>query len=254
MPRKALDWHQLREEPKGREGTANGRLSFGTLGPTGTYAERESFPIWVYDLTSDFSLTGTTGQSVGKRDFYARNFNQPVYNFSGQTHNEHDYGRLVEFVRDAQEACVFSPKRTIMQVLINGHRGADEVILHPGTDRARRAPIVRGQRGRRPPLGVQGYVNTIRRAHKRWVNAPEYQLQFIIQRSLQGPFRDERTPVHVLPTNWNAFIKQGSTGFITDPDQVLLNAPKGGKPIPLDEGYNPESRSLVPRNPDGTPG
>lgn len=253
MPRKALSWHSLRREPDARPGTNNGTLSYGRLGLTGTYSAIDSIPIWVYDVTSDFALTGTTAQSLGKRDFYARNFNQPVYNIAGQTHNEFDYGHIAEFIRDAQEACVFGATRTIMQMLINGHRGADEVILQPGTRNERRAPIIRNQRGRRGPLGVQGYVNTIRRAHKQFVNAPEYQFQFIIQRSLQGPFKDERTPVHVLPTNWNAFIRQGSTGFITDPDEILLNAPKGGKPIPVDESYNPQG-SLVPRNPDGTPG
>lgn len=253
MPRKALSWTQLREEPKAKPGTNNGNLSFGRLDQGGTYRELKAFPIWIYDVTSDFALVGTTAQSPGKRDFYARNFSQPVYTMRGQTHNEFDYGRLIEFVRDAQEECVFGAKRTIMQVRLNGHRGPDEVWHQPGTRNERKRPIIRNQRGRRPPLGAQGYVNTIRRAHTRFVNAPEYEFQFIIQRSLQGPFKDEKTPVHVLPTNWNSFIRQGSTGFITDPDEILLNMPKGGKPIPLDEGYNPPP-SLVPRNPDGTPG
>jgi hypothetical protein len=195
-----------------------------------TYSSKPSkrHPIWIDEMTTDFALSGTTAQSAAKRDFYPRNFNQPSYGFHGQTFSETHYGQLGEWIRKAQLDCVF--RYGLMQIFLPAS-GATHVWVGPD-GREHKREITRNQRGRRPAIWLEGYIANIQRAHEVGVQAPEYDFGFIVSRSIAGPITEAPVSPNVLPRNWDSFIKRDATGFITNPDDVLLSQGKGKKRTP----------------------
>lgn len=237
----AVQWSRMRSLPKPKRGTENGYLIVRYLTPDHTYDKTKparKFPLWVDEMRTSFALSGSTAQSVAKRDFYPRNFNQPSYQFHGQTFNETHYGKLGEFIRRAQKDCVL--RNGIMQIFLPAH-GATHVWVGPD-GREHKEQIVHNQRGRRPAIWLEGYVNNIQRAHAVGVQAPEYEFAFIVSRTIDGPIKEQRVSPNVLPRNWDSFIHRDGTGFITNPSDILSGSAddKGTrKPPTRVQGDNP---------------
>jgi hypothetical protein len=228
-----LKWEKMRSHPKPKAGTGNASLVLSYVDPQNPSKARrgDAIELWVNNVAADFSMTGTTAQSIAKRDFYPRNFNQPAYSISGQTFSERHYGQLGEFVRWAQKECIFN--NGIMEFVAPA-AGPDEVWVPTGRGKRKvKRPIVRGQRGRRPTLWIQGYVGTMPRKHAVGVQSPEYTFAFIVSRVLVGPLKDQAVSPAVLPKNWDSFIKRDATGFILNPDDVLLTQQRKAKGTPV---------------------
>lgn len=122
--------------------------------------------MWVSDVEAQFAMTGSTAQSRAYRRFYPHNFAQPTCTISGQCPNQYEMGRLAEFIRDSQ----------LLQL-------EDNPLLKfrlftQGKDTAR--PL---QKGKHRRISISGYVLNVPRTAERWVNAPEYRLEFAIAKA-----------------------------------------------------------------------
>lgn len=199
-----------RSRPKPRPNTNNGTLQ---IYRGRSDAKSTTKPIWIWQVETDFSITGSFGQSVGKRDFYPRNFSQPSYSFYGQTHNENEFGDLCEFIRKGQLESIFSGQQGSTPILMR-------IKLPKGPAQGR---LNRNLKGRRPPIWLEGYVQSIARRHERFIHAPEYQFDFIVVNTLVGPFRDEvvESRRNRMLTTWDQYLRVKGGGIIQDPDKEL---------------------------------
>jgi hypothetical protein len=194
-----------------------------------TLPDKPQVPLWIQEITADFSLTGNTAQSMTKRDFYAHNFTQPSFNFRGQTFNEAQYGYLTEFIRRAQVRQLLEignpkgdwEKRGFLRIVV------PKAGFVPQRVRIRRkgkqGPVTwrrknRSQRGERDHMIITGYIKAIQRRHERFVNAPEWNFEFITARMLAGPFSDSPVRSEKLRDikDWTEFLR--GDGFVKDPD------------------------------------
>ncbi len=213
MPRqvdksRSVDNEKLREFPRAHLSTANAWLNLVDL--KAKVMIGEPLPLWIHELETSFSITGSFAQSVDKRDFYPRNFNQPTWTFRGQTHNEHEYSHIGEFIRNGQIRAIEGDALFIIGVNGGG------------------IPAKRNMKGTHQGTKLQGYISGVRRRHERWVNAPEYQFEFVVARHLAGPIVDAPVVPKILK-DWKGLYRGG--GFIDDPDEAYSDKQKLVGPV-----------------------
>ena len=153
--------------------------------------------LWVNDVTSDFSMAGSTGQSRHRREFFAHNFAQPSLNVNCQTPNSAEYNRLGAFIRDAQ-------------LMGLSHQGQVlKLRILPGGFEIKSK--MRGNiKGKRHGVYVDGYIINSTRGAERWVNAPDFQFSFVISQAHDFlGLQDQDVTSHKLRT---------ILGIINDPD------------------------------------
>lgn len=134
--------------------------------------------LWVDDMGASFNISGSTAQSYNQRAFYPHNLGQLMLTVHGQTPNESEYGRVAEFVRHSHKKAVTNGQFFRLVIAEGGHN--PDVANPPTTTRDQQ---VHGVKGRHEAVDVDGYVLSIDRKHERFVNAPEWEFQFVILRS-----------------------------------------------------------------------
>lgn len=212
----AVPYEKLRRLPQAKQGTNNARLYITDKNGK----KLDSKPLWVYEHTSEFGVSGSTAQSQAKRDFYAHNFNQPTYTFQCQTHNEREYGEIAEFIRNGQMGAIRLDQFFEITMTGSGFRAG------------------RSLRGPSASIHYRGYVQNAQRHHERFIQAPEFTLTFVIVQVKAGLIRDTQVAPNVLPTNWTNFVNRDGTSFVVKPKEIGLEgdekkpAPKKGKPLP----------------------
>jgi hypothetical protein len=162
----------------------------------------DELPLWVFDVTTDFAMAGTTAQSRRTRTFFAHNFQQPAISVSVQLPSQAHLGKLAEFVR----------------------------TTHLGMDSNTRLEIIAGwpttsqnMKGPHQNIVAEGYVKTIPREHMKQVWAPELTFQFIVEKMISpAGWADSPVTVRRLKS-WHdivAGIMANSKGraFVDDPD------------------------------------
>lgn len=216
---------KLKNNPKPRKGTHSATLSIVQKAADGGVGiVKGSIPLWIHEIETAFGISGSSAQSASKREFYPRNFNQPTYTFRGQSHSEHEYTTIAEFIRDGQLGCIFGDRLFIISAPAAGPVSEIVNTVAGGKSKGKaRHKMNRNLKGRRPGIRLQGYIQTAQRSHERWVNAPEYEFEFVVSRSLAGPILDEAVKPHVLPVNWDQFVARSRGGMIADPDKAILD-------------------------------
>lgn len=127
--------------------------------------------MWVDDVTADFAMTGNTAQSRKRREFYPHNFSQPVLRIHCQTPNSYEYNRIGAFIRAAQRDAVSDgdlKEQPLLRLRINSG----------GQNTARK--VTRGHHNR---IAVDGYVTSAPRGAERFVNAPDFEFDFVITKA-----------------------------------------------------------------------
>lgn len=182
-------------------------------------SEGKELPLWVNQVQAAFGVTGSTAQSSKKRQFFPKNLNQPTLEIAGQTPNQYEYGRIAEFVREAQ-----------LNGILGNPTGDQKVLTFKmgrgGTDTRRRI-----QRGEHQSIVVDGYINKVERKTERFVNAPPYTLSFVItkigqilgMKHLDAIETNQTIPITVIDVTKGI---QGAKSFTTGSDQN--SKPAGG--------------------------
>lgn len=181
--------------------------------------------LWVQEISADFSLAATTAQGPLKRDLYPHNFVQPSYTFSCQSPNQEHRARVAEFVRRSQLRSLQG--LGLLRIYVPA-AGLDRMTLTTSnhnnkTKKATTRRIVRNQKGARSQLALEGYIQSIPRGDERFVNAPDFQFNFIVSRSLAGPFQDDPISSLILGDvkTWQQLL---AGDFINDPDKAKAAA------------------------------
>lgn len=150
---------------KGRIGAGSGRYT-ALL----TYGENNLY-VWAHDISFDFQIAGSYAQSAHFREFYPHHMVQPRVRLVGQCANEWQYGNVAEWVRRSHSYVLRSRTDT-------GRKNLVRLTIPEGGD---------------PRLGKKhishdfsGHVLAIQRQHERFVNAPEFTLEFVIVLSRGG--------------------------------------------------------------------
>lgn len=189
----------------------------------------EKIGLWVQEVSADFSLAATTAQGPLHRDLYPHNFAQPSYMFACQSPNQEHRDRIAEFIRRAQLRSLQGLGLLRIYVPAAGiDRVAFVKLVHKQTQAKSYKRVRRTVKGPRAALALEGYVQSIKRGAERFKNAPDFQFNFIVSRSLAGPFSDDPISTGVLSdiTTWEDFLKRGFVKT-TDPDNPDRKAPRG---------------------------
>jgi len=179
--------------------------------------------IFVQEVTADFTLSATSAQGPFKRDLYPHNFVQPSYTINCQSPNQEHRARVAEFIRRSQLRSMQG--LGLLKLFIPA--AGDNVVtivryVNKRTKRTSTSRIVRNQKGARSALALEGYVQNVARGAERFVNAPDYTFNFIVARSLAGPFQDDPVKTSSLTDvkTWNQLL---TGNFVTDPDSSKDN-------------------------------
>lgn len=137
--------------------------------------------LWIYEFGSDFSASGSEGQSRMKKDYYQRFFTQPRYTLKGQTANQYEYQKLAKFIRQGM----------IMQVagapLQDGNPQFEAFVLRiEGRESKGRN---RNMRGGHAGWTLEGYIESVNTGGERFQFSPEYELTFVLANAVEGPMK-----------------------------------------------------------------
>jgi hypothetical protein len=173
--------------------------------------------IWVHDIQMNFEAAGSYAQSAAFRAYYPRNFVQPKVGITGQTASQADYASLCEFIRRSQlqslryegATSTYDPTlNTVTLVIPEGGPG------HPGHNH----------------LGhyLNGHIARIERTSERWINAPEFQFEFIVTTASAGIYEtgtsdpsgiDAITRIMKPNIVQQSVNRAGKSQWALDPDQ-----------------------------------
>lgn len=160
--------------------------------------------LWITGVHADFSMGGGFAQSRIKRQWFPRNFTQPVFAIEGIAPNQYEYGRLAEFVRNAQLQAV--------------QRGGNDVLTFLRINGGG-MPNVRNQRGKHGGFLLGGFIQSMERRAEVGVNVPTWQISFTVATSNNSPlFNATRTRGRILRA-WTGIINPktvlgGGTQFV----------------------------------------
>lgn len=126
--------------------------------------QHERVFMWVDDVTADFAMTGNVAQSRKQREFFPHNFTQPSIHVHCQTPNSYQYNRLGAFIREGQKQGMVQ-QGDVLRLRIAS--GGEEAARH----------VMKGHHNH---ISVDGYVTTAPRGAERFINAPDYEFDFVI--------------------------------------------------------------------------
>lgn len=188
---------------------------------TATWSEGRAKPtqylinMWITDLTADFTLSGTTGQSRMQREFFPRSFNDVTLTITGNCANSQEYNRLALFVRESQWRA--------LSALNSG-----SATVHPMVNFVlnSNAPITgRSVKGQHRPWSVSGYIQNMAAGAVALDIAPEFTIQFIVATSSMhgntGLWQDSLAKVKPLANMLTLLGAQpghtAGSGYVRDP-------------------------------------
>lgn len=125
--------------------------------------------MWVTEVTSDFSISGTMSQSRTRRSYFPRYMSQPQIMISGQCSNSYEYNRLALFARKTQIGNVGTGGLTKFRMV--------NVPPKNGTRESNGAPR---HHGATDIIDVDGYISMVSAGAKRFENAPNFRFTFVV--------------------------------------------------------------------------
>lgn len=155
-----------------------------------------SMKLFVQEFSADFAISGSTSQSASTRSFYPRNIRQPSFVISCQTHNQNEYAKIVEFIRQAQKSIVSSFTINII-------------------------PRKTGVKGLGERFSAEGYIKSVARTHEQFVYAPEIIFEFIVEKQIAPTAWADDSPSQTPQKiqSWKDIITRRRIDFIDDPDR-----------------------------------
>lgn len=148
--------------------------------------------LWLTKVSTGWNLGGSYGQSRNNRIFYPRNLSQQHITIEGQMPNQHQYDRLVRFVRTHHETALdrndtlatqspvtFALPEALWPLPYVGPKRIKSSYRNDayyiGTGQHRQV-VRRYYRS----MYVDGYIVGIRAGHPRWNFAPRFTMQLLV--------------------------------------------------------------------------
>lgn len=189
--------------------------------------ESAEIGLWVYDVAADFKVAGQRAQSPKTREFYPRNFVQPVLSVKAQVPTNYEFNRLAEFIRHTHKRAVFFDQHNLDTPAITF------ILQRRGRSTAR------GTKGGHQGLRIEGFIPSAPRGAKRFEFAHEVEFEFVVTRSKYGLMRDEATVARKL-LSWAEVVTKGADGLATRRDNPFEIDPTADNPslaAPPDEAH-----------------
>lgn len=220
---KGYDARSRANAPKAEQNGASGQFRR----PDG-----KTIALWITDITADFSLSGTQGQSRMLREFFPHSFNDVTLQITGNVASTQEYNRLALFVREHQWGA--------LQEINGGGKATQTIDFHLYNTYAGGRTPGRGRtiKGPHRPWSVSGYISSIGAGAVRHEIAPEFSINFIVATSQlsgnTGIWSDSlasgsslKTFLQIIGTS-----KQAKTGrgFVQDP--IAPPRPPAATPSP----------------------
>jgi hypothetical protein len=191
-----------------------------------TYGKHE-VPLWVFDVTTGFSMNGSTAQSPQTRTFFAKNFVMGPISVACQMPTQVHLGRLTEFVRRTHRGMQSSVK---LEIIAGRPPGKFGRRLKYGS-------------GRHRNIAAEGYIRSIPREHMRHVYSPEITFDFVVERMI-APSAWADTPVTVRRLkSWHDIVEgvlkhDKNASFEGDPDaNIDTSGATNDAPGPNEAGF-----------------
>lgn len=201
--------------------------------------------MYLHEISMSFEIGGTTAQSPKFRQWYPRNFTQPLVTVVGQVANEAEYGALVEFVRTCQRNSLRwkdpNPQR-MNQITLKIREGGPGKAGVAGADGQPTAAERLHHEGHK----MYGHILNIERKAERWVNAPEFTFQFMVATADAGLFNIDSAALNLNDleriVGWMQILddtrsenpKPTSVVFAVDPDPSTILTSKAGNVVTSD--------------------
>lgn len=152
-----------------------------------------SVDLWITEFDTSFAMGGSTGQSRYHRQFFPRNFTEPIVTVTGRVANTYEYNRLSAFVRRSHyyslRADEFAADQKQTQGKVSG-RHMDSGSAIPTVTLILRGggiPAAYNAKGVHKPWVVDGYIKSMPAGAKHHDPAPEFKFEFIISQSQYVP-------------------------------------------------------------------
>lgn len=158
--------------------------------------------LWVHEIATDLSISGTTGQSGLTRDFYPHNFTQMSFAITCQSPGQEVLGKTAEFVHKAQRNNI--TQNSLMRITI------------PSGGIAAGA----GMKGRRSGLSLLGYIMNMPRIHT-LDPAPDFTFNFTVS-SVSSGFLQEQPYVMYNLATWNDIVQSILQANLLEPPHAEL--------------------------------
>jgi hypothetical protein len=177
---------------------------------------RNTLGLILTDVMIDFVASGKYAQSRNYREFMFHNFGQVTLTLKGICRNQKDYGKIAEYVRESHRLAVSSTEQIDSPLIA--------LSIRPGGYNTRR-----GEKGRHDGIEVEGHIESFSRRHERWINAPTYQFQFVVEKWSSGLGLEDPSSHALLLKSFSELITKGkgdqfadsgfgTAGFVKDPD------------------------------------
>lgn len=205
--------------------------------------------LWITEINIDFAVSGVTGQSRYRRQFFPRGFNQPVVTVSGQMPNQKEYNRLASFIRECHFEAV-TGNQDLYDAKANQSKSAKRnssaslqtislMIKDAGPkgDRHR----TRNTKGRHLPMLLEGYIKNINAGGEKFNFAPDFKFEFLPAASKLngniGIYEDTLDNGSDLLSFSTIFRKYGfGQKMIVPPAAPTQSSAPAPDPIPVDTG------------------
>lgn len=182
---------------------------------TSLLADHTEKKLWVADISSDFGMSGSTGQSFRTRSYFPHNMQQLSYTVTCQFPNQEWYADTIEFIRSMQVQFTSSLRLQIVSR-----------VAYTGTKRRLKGPHL--------DMMIEGYVDTIQRRHIQHEYAPELKFSFIAERVLYPlDWRDQGVTITMNKT-WKQIIEDKMPGFAPVPDPPAPTEPARSPTVPTE--------------------
>ena len=180
--------------------------------------------LWVEEASIDFSMTGSTGQSRWKREFYPHSFDQPILKMAGIMPNQREYNKLAAFVRESHSEALnvngdIRPQSNASEKsnIYYKHYGDDATIPLPTVTLIMNPRSVEGrprnQKGGRKGMQLEGYIKSIAAGGTKFNFAPQFSIEFVIAQSdgSKGIFGDNLSSGSKI-TDWMTLFRKDDFG------------------------------------------
>jgi hypothetical protein len=173
----------------------------------------QQIDIWITQAQISLTTGGTFAQSPRLRQFFPRNFVQPVWTIQGIVPNSFQLQRLAEFIRRTQFAALNPVGLTTTTThlcqfyIAEGHLGDLQQITQENFKKLgkrqkewlnKHPQTVQGK-GPHKAQKMQGYIQSFSRGAQKFINAPTYEFDFVVAFS-QGDL--------LVTQNWADIQKQ----------------------------------------------
>lgn len=203
--------------------------------------------LWISEINMDFSMSGSTGQSRYRRQYYPKSFNQPSILVRGQMPNQFEYNRLATFVRECHfesltgNRFLYAKKANQSRAAAKASSASLNTIKLLIKDAGSVGKIRRNLKGGHKGLVFEGYIKNIAAGAVKFNFAPEFEFEFVNASSYLngavGIYEDTLVSGSQL-MNWNDQLKKYSYGQ----QKFASSAPSKKSSKPVNELKEPDTR------------